>query len=140
MSKVRDLTGMSFGRLTVISELPERHVTSSGRTYVKWRCRCDCGVEVDVVGTYLTSGGSKSCGCLKKTYAMKPRICDLTGRRFGRLTVTGKSPEYLHYPSGKKAVQWDCKCDCGNTFVAVGSVLLSGSVRSCGCTWRCHIK
>lgn len=140
MSRVRDLTGMRFGKLTVVSELPERHITSSGGTYVKWHCRCDCGGEIDVIGINLTSGGVKSCGCLRKTFTKKSSICDLTGRRFGRLTVMGKSPEYLLYPSGQKAVQWECKCACGNTFVTVESALLSGSVKSCGCTWKCHIK
>jgi hypothetical protein len=30
-----------------------------------WRCRCECGVEQDVVGSDLRSGHSQSCGCLR---------------------------------------------------------------------------
>lgn len=53
-----DLTGQRFGRLTVLEP-----VTGRGRT--KWRCRCDCG-RTTVVGSahHLTSGNTKSCGCL----------------------------------------------------------------------------
>lgn len=31
-----------------------------------WRCRCDCGAYVSVIGSSLTSGNTRSCGCLHK--------------------------------------------------------------------------
>ncbi len=59
----RDLKGMEFGRLEVIEELPER---KNGK--VVWRCKCSCGNPnpVDVVGVYLTTEQTRSCGCIKK--------------------------------------------------------------------------
>lgn len=65
MSKLIDLTGMRFGRLTVI----ERAGTYSSysdpdKKYPTWRCRCDCGAETIVVGNNLRYGSSRSCGCL----------------------------------------------------------------------------
>lgn len=57
MSRVRDLTGQKFGRLTVI-EL----VKINNRSH--WLCKCECGKETFVQGGYLTSGHKKSCGCL----------------------------------------------------------------------------
>lgn len=54
-----DLTGLTFGRLTVVAP--------TGRTYQNnqiWHCVCSCGNEVDVMGRSLTSGNTKSCGCL----------------------------------------------------------------------------
>lgn len=58
MSKVSDLTGQCFGRLTVVER-----AGSNKRGHAMWKCRCDCGNEVIVVGYSLTGGKSKSCGC-----------------------------------------------------------------------------
>ena len=33
-----------------------------------WRCKCDCGEQYDVVGTSLTRGFTKSCGCLRREF------------------------------------------------------------------------
>lgn len=52
-----DLTGRRFNRLTVIGFVP----TPNPHSY--WRCKCDCGKEVTVLGFCLTNGGTKSCGC-----------------------------------------------------------------------------
>lgn len=48
---------------------------------------------------------------------------DITGRRFGRLTV-------IRYVGGSK---WECVCDCGNTKSVDGFRLKSGKTQSCGC-------
>lgn len=53
---------------------------------------------------------------------------DLTGQRFGRLTVIKDSGKRTKY----KNVIWMCKCDCGNTFYARGGDLGIGTL-SCGC-------
>ena len=54
---------------------------------------------------------------------------DLTGKRFGRLTVVGRAD-----PPTKKAQKfWHCVCDCGNTKDVVSHNLISGCTRSCGC-------
>ena len=55
----KDLSGQKFGRLTVIER-----AENNKRGQARWRCRCDCGNEVVVVGSFLTSGETKSCGCL----------------------------------------------------------------------------
>ena len=54
-------------------------------------------------------------------------LIDLTGQKFGRLTVLHK---YGH--SGKETT-WFCKCDCGNVGVVIGRDLRSGNTKSCGC-------
>ena len=64
MSHLIDLTGSRFGRLTVIG----RGEPKAGCTNAVWRCKCDCGNEVDVRSTVLRKGESKSCGCLKSDY------------------------------------------------------------------------
>lgn len=57
---------------------------------------------------------------------------DLTGMRFGTLTVT----EFAGVSKNRKAM-WMCKCDCGKVVgPVIGSNLVSGSPRSCGCVVR----
>lgn len=56
-----DLTGKRFGRLTVVKKSDKN--PKDYKTY--WDCVCDCGNETTVLLTYLTSGETKSCGCLR---------------------------------------------------------------------------
>jgi hypothetical protein len=61
--KFADLTGMVFERLTVIG----RDYTRRERTY--WWCICSCNNELlkkSIPNNRLTSGNTKSCGCLRK--------------------------------------------------------------------------
>lgn len=53
---------------------------------------------------------------------------DLTGQRFGRLTVI----EYEKTDHNRDA-RWLCRCDCGKRLTVLGKNLLSGATRSCGC-------
>lgn len=55
------------------------------------------------------------------------KLIDLTGRKFGRLTVVSRSSNI-----GKKAA-WFCKCDCGRETVTTSTHLVSGHTSSCGC-------
>ena len=52
---------------------------------------------------------------------------DLTGKRFGRLTVI----EFV--PNDKPSSYWLCKCDCENQTTVVGFKLKNGNTKSCGC-------
>lgn len=56
----KDLTGLKFGRLTVIREYG--YINDR----VIWECLCDCGNIVIVPTKRLTNGHTKSCGCLKR--------------------------------------------------------------------------
>ncbi len=56
-----DLTGKTFGRLTVISRL---HKDKYGHHF--WLCRCVCGKEKTTRGYSLKRGSTQSCGCLQK--------------------------------------------------------------------------
>lgn len=114
----KDLTGQRFGRLTVIKE-GER--SKGGR--VQWLCKCDCGSYKTVTTNNLTSGRTKSCGCLHREAIIK----DLTGKRFGRLTVIRENGRH-----GRR-VKWLCRCDCGNFITALSTSLVEGNIKSCGC-------
>lgn len=63
MSNFKNLIGNIFGRLEVISRLPD-HVTSGGNHIVMWQCRCICGNAANVSSNSLTQIKTKSCGCL----------------------------------------------------------------------------
>ena len=56
-----------------------------------------------------------------------PRILDLTGKRFTRLTVLGLSP------FTRKETRWVVKCDCGTVKAASAQNLRRGDANSCGC-------
>lgn len=59
---------------------------------------------------------------------------DLSGQKFGKLTVIERGPNY-EYKNGKHKARWWCKCDCGNpNFTLVETYALkSGHTQSCGC-------
>ena len=60
-------------------------------------------------------------------------IIDLTGQRFGRLTVVSIAENYVS-PTGKsRHLRWDCICDCGNKCTVYGDALKAGRTKSCGC-------
>lgn len=60
-----DLTGQTFGRLTVL-----RRVANRGSKPF-WACRCECGNEVETwtSGAQLRNGDTSSCGCLHREQA-----------------------------------------------------------------------
>lgn len=63
-----DLTGQTFGRLTVIERAENLYPAPgcSNGSRVAWRCRCECGRECITTGQALRKGTTKSCGCLAK--------------------------------------------------------------------------
>lgn len=62
MSGLINLTGQSFGRLTVIEKATKR---CNGQSAM-WICKCDCGNTIVVRSGDLRNGKTKSCGCLRK--------------------------------------------------------------------------
>lgn len=56
------------------------------------------------------------------------KAIDLTGQRFGMLTVIEKTGL-----DGKGRSRWLCKCDCGGTSIVRLSDLRGGQTKSCGC-------
>lgn len=122
MSRKSDLTGQVFGNLAVIQETDQR---LGGE--VVWKCLCGCGETSLVRGYCLRSGMTKSCGCLRKKSAN-----DLTGQRFGKLTVITDSTRRY-----RGSIVWECLCDCGNTtHVSSCSLKRLDGARSCGCLQR----
>lgn len=129
----RDLTGRSFGRLTVLAR-----GESTQRSEARWTCQCVCGRETLVYGKALLSGNTRSCGCLRleslHDLAGRPKQAarDLTGLAIGRLTVIERvivRGDSLARGRGR----WRCHCRCGQEVMVRGGALLSGNTQSCGC-------
>ena len=59
------------------------------------------------------------------------RKIDLTGRKFGHLTVIKEAGK-----SNLGSIMWLCKCDCGKEKVINGNNLRQGKSQSCGCSSR----
>jgi len=59
---------------------------------------------------------------------MPAKRIDLTGRKIGKLTVL----EYSHFSKGS---YWKCICECGGETTVRSTHLLSGAVKTCGCSW-----
>lgn len=58
---------------------------------------------------------------------MRSNVKDLTGKRFGRLTVIS------YIQKKERGSHWLCKCDCGNEKIVPGEYLTRGKTKSCGC-------
>ena len=125
MPKAVDITGQRFGRL--IARERAADLIYSGRPFTAWRCDCDCGASSVATASGLTRGLSKSCGCLRRETG-KFKAVDLTGERFGRLTVVRR----VGSRHGKAL--WACDCDCGTRgHETTQNQLQRGHAQSCGC-------
>lgn len=121
-ANIKDLTGQIFGRLFVEYMLPERK-----NNKIFYHCKCNCGNEIDISAHCLTSGKTKSCGCLRKEITSQTFSYDLIGQKFGQLTVIKREN------SDKEGVHWLCQCSCGQYHTVITELLTSGKVQSCGC-------
>ena len=60
--KYKDLTGQRKGQLTALCPTDKRDSKGS----VVWRCRCDCGNEIEMTESNFEFGSSVSCGCVRQ--------------------------------------------------------------------------
>lgn len=110
-----NVVGKRFGRLVVLRQTFKNNESTC-------ECRCDCGARRWVRQTSLINHRQKSCGCS----AFDKKAKDLTGKRFGILTVEGRGPD-----SKSGSVRWNCVCDCGRKTLSAAGYL--PKIRSCGC-------
>lgn len=99
MSGRIDITGQSFGRLTVL-----RYSHTKGKIAF-WECACCCGKTCFIAGSKLKSGWTKSCGCLSidtsrsrmtthgKSHTLEHRRWSAMWRR----CTNPKQPQYPYY-------------------------------------------
>jgi hypothetical protein len=86
-----DLRGQKFGRLTVISRAETDEVRKA-----RFLCRCECGSEKIILAGSLTSGRTRSCGCLAR------ELSSQRSKTHGETTGTKITVEYRAYLEAKK--------------------------------------
>jgi hypothetical protein len=64
--------GSRFGRLEVLGR---GGLNKRGQTM--WRCRCDCGTVVDIMGSQVRNANTRSCGCLWRETLRKAKTFDV---------------------------------------------------------------
>jgi hypothetical protein len=90
---MKELRGRRFGRLLVVQFLGMRpRKNGNGGPLAFWQCVCDCGTRIETRASNLLSGGSTSCGCLRREGASATN------------SVHGKSDssEYLAFHHAKR--------------------------------------
>ena len=96
MSRIKDITGEKFGRLTVIE-----YAGNAKDGHALWLCSCDCGNIKTIRGNELKSGNTVSCGCWAKE------------------RITQCNTKHGHRPRGKEerlyGVWRSMKARCNNT-------------------------
>lgn len=60
-----DITNQTFGKLIALYPI------ESDSSTIKWHCRCSCGNECDVNGSFLRRGLTQSCGCISSSIGEK---------------------------------------------------------------------
>lgn len=122
---MKDLSNQRFNMLNVLFP-----VMCNNKK--QWLCKCDCGNYVVVSRNHLTSGNTKSCGCLlhnvmTKRWEQYREDSDVIGEKFGRLTTVAfvgvKNKEAIYH----------FKCECGNDVELSMHSVKQGVVKSCGC-------
>ena len=115
--------GTRYGNLEVIREwrMPYPRPGKPNRTIPVCEAKCLlCGSVKQYRLGNLRNGHTTSCGC-------QNRLPDLTGKRFGFLTVLRRDEQKSN------GVRYICRCDCGREVSAIAPKLVSGAIVSCGC-------
>lgn len=101
-----DLTGHTYGRLTVVERAEECQI--NGRLRTKWVCTCECGGITVAIGHNLRTGTTKSCGCLQVESRDTPRTTAPTyGGAHSRISrERGLASEHPCVDCGGSAEQW----------------------------------
>ncbi len=102
MVKAIDLTGEKFQRLSVIKRVENTgYCKSRPNGKPTWKCECQCGVIINVMGDSLRSGHTKSCGCLNRELSIK-RTLGMNGKKSfswkGGRYKTGMGYIYIYTP------------------------------------------
>lgn len=92
MAVKKDVTGIRFGRLTA-ENLSYRDKFKIGI----WKCTCDCGKTCEVRLCSLTSGATRSCGCLNN----EVRVSRMANAKLATTHGLSKHPLYMTWTTMK---------------------------------------
>ena len=117
----KNIVGEQYGTLTIVEDL------GNNNKQRECRCKCSCGKIITVKYSNLKTGNTSSCGD-RQAHNIRGNWNDLTGQKFGRLTVIQETDKRI---DGK--IVWKCQCECGNTVNVISTNLRKGNTLSCGC-------
>lgn len=123
-----DETGNRYGCLLVMER-----VENKGKE-IRWKCACDCGRSVVVLGSKLRHRNKNRCGsrCLNK-FGRYWDVRNEVGNRYGNLVVIERDMNGQFQDGKYKQIRWWVRCDCGNVKSVRGTGLRKGEAKSCGC-------
>lgn len=121
------MIGKTFNSWTVIRETSKEDRRGKGISY---HCRCKCGIDNIVNGSFLRLGRSKQCiNCQKKELNNPEREI---GKRYNRLVVL----KYIGLNEHKEQC-YLTRCDCGKDFESSGTNLRLKKCTQCReCKYR----
>lgn len=76
------MVGRRFGKLVVVELFDTVRYGKRKKPFKRWRCRCDCGAERNVLQPHLTRGRQVSCGCSKLADRSAPPPTAVLGARW----------------------------------------------------------
>lgn len=97
MAPYNNLTGLKFGKLTVIADTGERK-----HNKVVWLCKCDCGNTREVIGSHLTTMHTYECEeCAKLSHqdnANKRSVANSLHNTYYHMKARCENPKCEAYP------------------------------------------
>lgn len=113
MPPLRNLTGRSFGRLTVLAR-----IENARNGHARWLCACICGGSARAIGADLNKGHTTSCGCAQieavkiAGLARKPDADIGYAGAHARVKYDrGRAAEHSCVDCGKQAKDWSLRRD-----------------------------
>lgn len=116
-----DLTNIKFDKLKVLG-LDKEKSEATNKKY--WRCECDCGNQISVLGSELTRQDKKAKRSCGHCTDLKPND------EFGSYTVIGKDVEKSKL---KGSPFYKVRCICGNVRSVAKWDLINRKATNCGC-------
>lgn len=124
MTEASKLSG-KYGNLTVLDRADNNKFGTT-----RWNCLCDCGTSITL--PYQSVKNGKHRGCILNR---SKSFVDLSGQKFGRLTVLGIN-RFVRSDARHSRAYYNCVCECKNKCVIDGWHLRLGRILSCGCYHR----
>jgi hypothetical protein len=104
--KIKNLTGLRFGKLTVISPADRNRSNQ-----IQWNCLCDCGKKCVILSKCLLYGTTRSCGCLKTSNKYTDKTMSSKLALFGKYKRSARDRGYsfeINFETFMSFVQQDC--------------------------------